>query len=159
VVGTVEEIGLRSTTIRTLNRTLVVIPNSVFSAIEIENYSERDRIRFYQELRLNIAEPGQLTECLEEMRKLFLANEDVVADTVSIRFSRIDDATAILRLDSCVATTDYQTFLATAEQLNLGIVNVVREAGASFSGPSKTIKFDGEFSSAGITETTPGATG
>jgi MscS family membrane protein len=146
VVGTVEEIGLRSTTIRTLNRTLVVIPNSVFSAIEIENFSERDRIRFYQELRLNIAEPGQLTECLEEMRKLFLANEDVVADTVSIRFFRIDDATAILRLDSCVATTDYQAFLATAEELNLGIVKVVRDAGASFSGPSKTVKFDGDIS-------------
>ena len=97
VVGTVEEIGLRSTTIRTLNRTLVVIPNSVFSAIEIENFSERDRIRFYQELRLNIAEPGQLTECLEALRKLFLASADVVDDTVSVRFFRIDDAAAILR--------------------------------------------------------------
>ncbi len=159
VVGTVEEIGLRSTTIRTLNRTLVVIPNSVFSAIEIENYSERDRIRFYQELRLNIAEPGQLSQCLEELRKLFPANENVIKDSVSIRFSRIDDATAILRLDAGVDTTDYQVFLATAEQLNLGIVKVVRDAGASFSGPSKTVKFDGVLTTAGLTATTPGAIG
>ena len=64
VVGTVEEIGLRSTTIRTLNRTLVVIPNSVFSSVDIENYSVRDRIRFYQELRLNLATPEQLTDAL-----------------------------------------------------------------------------------------------
>ena len=148
VVGTVEEIGLRSTTIRTLNRTLVVIPNSVFSSLEIENYSERDRIRFYLELRLTLSEPGQLTQALEKMRQLFLAQEKVLGDTVSIRFSRIDDATAILRTDAGVHTTDYQEFLAVAEQLNLGIVNIVNEVGASFSGPSKTLKFDGELTTA-----------
>ncbi len=144
VVGTVEEIGLRSTTIRTLNRTLVVIPNSVFSSLEIENYSERDRIRFYLELRLTLSEPGQLTQALEKMRQLFLAQEKVLGDTVSIRFFRIDDATAILRTDAGVQTTDYQEFLAVAEQLNLGIVKIVNEVGASFSGPAKTLKFDGE---------------
>jgi MscS family membrane protein len=148
VVGTVEEIGLRSTTIRTLNRTLVVIPNSVFSSLEIENFSERDRIRFYLELRLTLSEPEQLTQVLEEMRQLFRAHEKVMGDTVSIRFSRIDDATAILRTDAGVRTTDYQEFLAVAEQLNLGIVKIVNDTGASFSGPAKTLKFDGELTTA-----------
>ncbi len=158
-VGTVEEIGLRSTTIRTPNRTLVVIPNSVFSSTEIENFSERDRIRFYQELRLKIVQPGQLSQILEEMRTLFQAHSDVIEDTVSIRLSRIDNATAIFRTDANIQTTDYQKFLAVAEELNLGIIKVVTEAGASFSGPSKTLKFDGEMTYAGISATTPGTTG
>lgn len=158
VVGTVEEIGLRSTTIRTLNRTLVVIPNSVFSSLEIENYSERDRIRFYQEIRLNLATPQQLTECLGALRKLFLSQTDVMNETVSIRFFYIEDATAVIRIDAGVNTTDYQAFLALAEEINLGIVQAVRNSGASFSGPSKTIKFDGELTAAGLTPTTPGST-
>jgi MscS family membrane protein len=158
VVGTVEEIGLRSTTIRTLNRTLVVIPNSVFSSLEIENYSERDRIRFYQELRLKLAEPGQLTQSLVAIRELFLCHSDILGETVSIRFFHIENATAILRIDAGVDTNDYQAFLAVAEELNLGIVKAVRDAGASFSGPSKTLKFDGELTSTGITATTPGST-
>jgi MscS family membrane protein len=82
------------------------------------------------------------------MRRLFLAHEEVLADTMSIRFSRIDDATAILRTDACVRTTNYQEFLAVAEQLNLGIVKIVNDAGASFSGPAKTLKFDGELTTA-----------
>jgi MscS family membrane protein len=158
VVGTVEEIGLRSTTIRTLNRTLVVVPNSVFSSLEIENYSERDRIRFYQELRLNLSEPVQLSQILEEMRKLFLAQDEVMDETISIRFSRIDDATAILRTDAGVATTNYQEYLVVAENLNLNIVTLVNDAGATFSGPSKTVKLDGQFSSEFSSTTASGST-
>ena len=55
ITGTVEEIGLRSTLIRTLDRTMVVIPNSVFSSQEIENFSHRDRIRYFRHLRLQPA--------------------------------------------------------------------------------------------------------
>lgn len=140
VVGTVEEIGLRSTTIRTLNRTLVVIPNSVFSSVEIENFSVRDRIRFFHEIRLAISSPAQLTAALEKTRELFFSQTQVMDETISIRLSRIDDATAILRIDAGVATTDYQEFLATAEELNLGIVAIVQDSGAGFSGPSQTLK-------------------
>lgn len=57
-VGTVEDIGLRSTTIRTLNRTLVLIPNSVFSSMEIENHSMRDRIRFFPEAKNHFGSTG-----------------------------------------------------------------------------------------------------
>ncbi|MFT5709369.1 MAG: MscS family membrane protein [Halioglobus sp.] len=140
VVGTVEEIGLRSTTIRTLNRTVVVIPNAVFSAAEIENFSERDRIRFFHEIRLAISSPAQLTTTLEKTRELFSNHSEVMDDTISIRLSRIDDATAILRIDAGVATTNYQEFLRTAEELNLGIVAIVLDLGAGFSGPSQTLK-------------------
>ncbi len=142
VVGTVEGIGLRSTTIRTLNRTLVVIPNSVFSSVEIENFSERDRMRFFQELRLTLAAPGQISSALEKVRELFHAHSEVIAETISIRFSRIDDATAIMRIDAGVNTTNYQEFLAVAENLNLSIIQAVQDAGAAFSGPSQTLKFD-----------------
>ncbi len=61
----------------------------------------------------------------------------------------LDDATAIMRIDAGISATNYQEFLAVAENLNLAIVKAVQDAGASFSGPSHTLKFDksaaGEF--------------
>ena len=103
-----------------------------------------------------MSESPQLSHILEEMRKLFLAQDEVMDETISIRFSRIDDATAILRTDAGVATTDYQKFLAVAEQLNLNIVTLVKVAGATFSGPAKTVTLDGQWSTAISTNTAPG---
>ena len=51
-VGTVEDIGLRSTRIRTLDRTLVTIPNATFSTMTLENYSRRDRMWFHPTIHL-----------------------------------------------------------------------------------------------------------
>jgi MscS family membrane protein len=141
ITGTVEEIGLRSTLIRTLDRTMVVIPNAVFSSQEIENYSRRDRIRYFRRFRLQLSGADQLRFLLVELRKVLLEHPEVMQDTVSIRFEDIDDSTAILRLDASVNTTDFQEFLAVAEDINLRVVDVALNAGAIFSGPGQTVQF------------------
>jgi MscS family membrane protein len=142
VVGTIEEIGLRSTVIRTLDRSQVVVPNSVFSDGEIENLSARDRIRFYRKVRLQLRDADQLRYILAQVRELFYAHPKILPDTVSIRFEEISDATAILRMDSGVDTTDFQTYLAVAEDLNLRIIDVVHGAGAIFSGPGQSLQLN-----------------
>ncbi len=139
VTGTVEEIGLRSTTIRTLDRSLVVIPNAVFSSTEIENFTARDRIRYFRRYRVGLAGADQLRRILDDVRDLFKAQPDVIEDSVSVRFESIEDGTAWLRLDAGVNTTDYQAFLAVAEELNLGVVEAVENAGATLTGPATTI--------------------
>jgi len=141
VTGTVEEIGLRSTLLRTLDRTLLVVPNSVFASQEIENYSQRDRIRYFRRFRLRLAGAEQLRFVLAEVRKTFLAHPRVIQDSVSVRFEDIDDASAILRLDAGVNSTDYQEYLAVAEDLNLRVVEQVQNAGAIFSGPGQLLQW------------------
>lgn len=140
IVGVVEEIGLRSTMIRTLNRTMLAVPNSVFSAVEVENFSQRDRIRYYQHIELQMATADQLRVILGRLRELFLSHADVMQDTVSIRLEKIAAATAVLRIDAGVNTTDYQRFLAVAEDLNLRMIECVHEAGAVFSGPGQVLQ-------------------
>ena len=140
ITGTVEEIGLRSTLIRTLDRTMVVIPNAVFSAQEIENYSRRDRTRYFRRFRLQLSSADQLRFLLVEMRKLLLAHPQVIQDTVSVRFENIEDSTAILRLDGGVDTTDFQEFLAVAEDINLRVVEIAQSAGAIFCGPVQFVQ-------------------
>ena len=140
VVGVVEEIGLRSTLIRTLNRTMLAVPNSVFSSVEVENFAYRDRIRFYRHIELQMSTADQLRVILGRLRELFLSHDDVLQETVSVRLEKIAAATAVIRIDAGVNTTDYQRYLAVAEDLNLRMIELVHEAGAVFSGPGQVLQ-------------------
>jgi len=140
IFGTVEEIGLRSTLIRTLNRTLVVIPNAVFSSMEIENFSSRDRIRYFRNLRMRLFSAEQTRFVLAEIRKLMLSHPRLLQETISVRFEYIQDGNAMLRIDAGVNTTDFQDYLAVAEDLNLHIVEIVQGAGAAFTGPGQLVE-------------------
>ena len=140
IQGTVEEIGLRSVTLRTKNRTLVTVPNSMFSSADIENFSVRDRIRFYKLLELQMPTPDQLRAILGEFRTLFAAHPMVRQDTISIRLADIEAATAVVRLDAGILTRDYEEYLAVAEDLNLRIIEIVHQNGAIFSGPGQVLQ-------------------
>lgn len=140
VTGTVEEIGLRSTLIRTLNRTMVVIPNSLFASTEIENYSQRDHIRYFRQFGLQLASADQLRFILGEARALLLKQTDVIQDTVSVRFVTIETGNAILRVDAGVNTSNFQEYLAVAEEINLRLVEIVQSAGAVFTGPGQLVQ-------------------
>ena len=140
VLGTVEEIGLRSTLIRTLDRSMVVIPNSVFSSVEIENFTQRDRIRYYRRYQMELPSADQLRHVLEAVRELMSNHTKVLDETISVRFDHIRDGSASLRLDAGVDTKDFQEFLVVAEELNLGIVDIGEQAGAKFSGPGRLIQ-------------------
>ena len=140
IQGTVEEIGLRSVTLRTKNRTLVTVPNSMFSSADIENFSVRDRIRFYKLLELQMPTPDQLRAILGEFRALFAAHPMVRQDTISIRLADIEAATAVVRLDAGILTRNYEEYLAVAEDLNLRIIEIVHQNGAIFSGPGQVLQ-------------------
>ena len=139
IVGTVEEIGLRSTTIRTLDRSLMVIPNAMFSSLEIENISARDRIRFYRHLHVLAGSADQFRLLLTELRRLFLSHPRLQQDSVSIRLQRLEGAAALVRIDARVDTRDYQDFLAVAEDLNLRILERVAAAGLSLTAPGQYV--------------------
>jgi len=140
VVGTVEEIGLRSTLIRTLDRTMLAVPNSVFSSVEVENFSHRDRIRFYRHIELQMPTAPQLRVVLGRLRELFLSHEEVLQETVSIRLEKIVAANAIIRIDAGIATTNYQRYLGVIEDLNLRMIEIVHDTGIVFSGPGQVLQ-------------------
>ena len=82
----------------------------------------------------------QLRVLLARLRKLFLSHAQVVQSTVSIRLEKIVAATVVIRVDAAIATTDYQRYLAVAEDLNLKSIELVQEAGALFSGPGQVLQ-------------------
>ena len=139
-IGTVEEIGLRSTRIRSLDRTLITLPNADFSNMQLENYTRRDKIRYYPKVRLHQdTTPDQLRYILIEIRTVLYAHPKVLDDPAKVRFVGFGDYSLDLEIFAYVDVTDWNRFQEVAEDLNLRIMDVISRAGASIAQPAQTI--------------------
>ena len=83
-LGTIEQIGIRSTRIRTLDRTLVTIPNGDFSAQKIENYAHRDKFRFYSVVGL-VYETTVITSYSIHYTKLYERGAATVGSATGVK--------------------------------------------------------------------------
>ncbi len=138
-VGTVEEFGLRSTKVRTLDRTVVTIPNAEFSAMKLENFAKRDRIRFHTVLGLRYeTTPDQLRHVLVEIRRLLLSHAMVYPDPARVRFVGFGAYSLDVEITSYVCTSDWAEFLAVREDLLLRLMDIVASSGSGFAFPSQT---------------------
>ena len=138
--GTVEDIGLRSTRIRTLNRTVVSVPNSELASVHIENYASRDRIRLLTTLNLRYeTTQAQLTSVLEGLRTLLAADQRVSPKDLRVRFVSFGAYSLDVEVVAYILTIDYPTFLAIQEELFLRFMTVVSGSGTDFAFPSQTL--------------------
>ena len=135
-LGMVEEIGVRSTRIRTLDRTLVTVPNAEFSKLQLENYTKRDRVWFHPRIRLRMGTtPDQLRFILVEIRKVLYAHPKVLRDPARIRFVGFGAHSLDLDIFAYIDVTDYGEYLEIAEDLNLRMMEVIKGAGSSLAMP------------------------
>jgi MscS family membrane protein len=138
-VGTVEEIGLRSTRVRTLDRTVVTIPNAQFSSLQLENFAMRDQIRFQTVLGLRYETTSdQLRHVLVEIRRLLLSHPKVARDPARVRFAGFGAYSLDLEIFAYVQTWDWNEFLAIREDLLLRLMDIVASSGSAFAFPSQT---------------------
>jgi len=135
--GTVEFIGMRSTRIRTLDRTLVTVPNSEFSNMQLENYAKRDRMFLNTTLQVRYeTTPDQLRYLLAEIRRLLIAHPKVAADPLRVRFTGFGEHSLNINIFAYVRTDNRSEYLAIQEDLLLRMMDVVEKAGAQFAFPS-----------------------
>jgi MscS family membrane protein len=138
-MGTIEEIGLRSTRVRTLDRTVIAIPNSEFAALQVENFARRDRVWFNARLGLRYeTTPDQLRWILVEIRKLLYAHPRVDPDPARVRFVGFGQYSLDLEIFAYVTTPDFGEFLAIRQDIYLRIMDVVAASGTGFAFPSQT---------------------
>ncbi len=139
-VGTVEEIGIRSTRIRTLDRTVITIPNADFSSMQIENYATRDRMRLFAVIGLRYeTTPDQLRYVLVEIRKLLYSHERVLPDPARARFIGFGAYSLDIEIFAYVNTPDWGEFLGIREDIYLRIMTIVEQSGSGFAFPSQTL--------------------
>ena len=140
--GTIEKIGMRSTRIRTLNRTLVTIPNGAFSSSEIENFAHRDKFLFNPTIGLRYeTSPDQIRYLLVELRAILYAHPMVTTDTARVRFTTLGADSLSLEVFTYIKAATFDDFLEVKEDLLLRIMDIVGESGSGFAFPSQTIYF------------------
>jgi MscS family membrane protein len=139
-IGTVEDMGLRSTQIRTAERTVVSIPNGYVATANLENYTRRDKILFKHIIGLRSeTSVDQLRYLLAEIRKLLYQHTCVESATARVRLIRLDSQSINLEIYAYILSTDYAEFLGIQEDLLLRILGLVDSAGSSVAFPSQTL--------------------
>jgi MscS family membrane protein len=137
--GVVEDIGLRSTRLRTSERTVLSIPNGTMATAVIENLRFRDKFLCQQVIRLRYdLSPDHVRFVLEEIRQLLLENTKVEDSTSRVRFLRFSDYALEVEIFCYILESEYGAYLASQEALLLSIMDALEKAGAVIALPTQT---------------------
>jgi MscS family membrane protein len=140
ILGTVEDVGLRSTRIRTLDRSVVSLPNGQIANMSLENLSTRDKFWFHPILGLRYETTSvQLSSAMAALRKLITEHSAVDSFSVRVQFVRFGAFSLDVEIFAYVFAADWSHFLNIQEELLLSIMDVVQKAGAEFAFPSQTM--------------------
>lgn len=132
--GTVEDIGLRSTRIRTLDRTVVSVPNGRLITMSLENVTLRDKFLFHHRLHLDYeATADQLRGCLAEIRTMLRVHPKAETETARVSLTAFLDASIEIEVFAHLLETSNEAFLAAQEALLMQIMDIVRANGAKFA--------------------------
>ena len=135
-VGTIEDIGLRSTRIRTLDRTIVTIPNASFSTMTLENYSKRDRMWFHPTIYLRRdTSPEKIRVMMNAIVDVLKSHPKVDPTDVPIRFTKIAKESFDLEIFAYVNSDDFNVYLQVQSELLLGIVEAAVRHSVEFAVP------------------------
>ena len=138
--GVVEDIGLRSTRIRTEERTLVAIPNGTVATINLENLSRRDKILFKTTLGLRPeSKADHVRFVLAELRKLLYSHPNVETQTVRVRLIDIAGSTLSVEVLAYILTRDFNEYAAVREDLLLRMMDLMEDSGGALALPSQTL--------------------
>ncbi|MGB6404834.1 MAG: mechanosensitive ion channel family protein [Candidatus Sulfotelmatobacter sp.] len=143
--GTVEDIGLRSTRVRTEERTLLAIPNGTVSTINVENLSRRDKMLFKTVLGLHPeTAPDQVRAVLAEIRSVLTKQPKIEASTARVRLTEVTPSAINVELFCYVLTREFDEFATAREQLLLRIMKFVEESGTNLASASQTLYLGGD---------------
>ena len=140
VEGTVEDIGFRSTRVRTFGNSLVSVPNAKLAGSAIENFSRmfKRRISF----RIGVTyetTPTQMREATAALRDVLRSREDIRQDFWLVYFTDFADSSMEIMVYCFTKTTVWGEFLAVREQLNLQMIEALQDIGVEFAFPSRAI--------------------
>jgi len=138
--GVVEDIGLRSTRIRTEERTLVAIPNGTVATINLENLSRRDKILFQTKLGLRPeSKADHVRFVLAEIRRLLYSHPKVETKTVRVRLTDIAGTSLSVEVIAYILTRDFNEFAAVREDVLLRMMDIMEDSGGGLALPSQTL--------------------
>jgi len=137
--GTVEKVGFRSTVIRTLDKTLVIIPNKKMVDSPLENLSLRNlrRMKFNIGLRYDTT-PDVMKKISDEVQQV-VNDHPATSDDTLVTFDSFGDSSLNIQVLYFIEIVDYNEYMRIRQDLNYKIMGIVMDNGAGFAFPSQTV--------------------
>ena len=138
--GVVEEIGLRSTRIRTFAKTVVSIPNQALANATVENHSlmPKRRIKFTLGVTYD-STVDQVRALVQRIEEFLQSNPDIDQEFMLVKFTEFNASSLDLFIYCFTASTDWTKHLSVKQDVNLRLMELVAEAGMSIAFPTQTI--------------------
>jgi MscS family membrane protein len=144
VLGTVDEVGLRSTRIRTLDRTVVSVPNGQIASMSLETLSARDKFWFHPRIGLRYeTTAAQIKSISDGIRTLLLEHASIERDSVRVRFLGFGSSSLDVDVFAYVHAKDWSAFLEIQEGFLIAIMEIIQQAGAQIALPSQSVYLTG----------------
>lgn len=157
IAGTIDHIGLRSTRIRTLDRTIVIVPNSQIANASLETISARDKFWFHPVVGLRYeTTPEQLRVVVDGIRGLLEKHRSIDRESVRVRFFRLGAFSLDVDVFAYLYARDWNHFLEIQEQLLFGVTEIVSRAGTEIAFPSQTMYVANAPAAAPTADSVPG---
>ncbi|MGR5278405.1 mechanosensitive ion channel family protein [Vibrio rotiferianus] len=142
-LGTIESIGLRSTRVRTLERSLITIPNSEFANMEIDNLERRDKRRMDHVIRLRSETTlEQLRVLIVNIRRLLLQHPMIEEDPVRVRLMGVGEYSININMMAYISCRDHEEFMAVQEDILFAMLTQVDSVGAKIAHSTQYQLFD-----------------
>ncbi|MBB5021404.1 mechanosensitive ion channel family protein [Desulfurispira natronophila] len=143
--GIVEEVGFRSTRIRTFAKTLITVPNSEVTNIVVENFSRMPIRRVFFHIGILYSTPPEvISQIVEDIRKMLSEHEAVDQEFFMVKFTTFGSHSLDIMIYYFTKTTAWEEHLSVREDINLRIMSIVHGHGSDFAFPTNTIHFGDE---------------
>ena len=143
-VGKVEDIGLRSTRIRTFDRGLISVPNGTLAAANVENLSARDKLRIFAIVSLSQSTSRvQIEAVLAEVGAMLREHPQVESTSCWIRLARLGTGSIDLEMHAYVLTYEYSEFINVRQDILLRVMQIVESCGTSLASTTPIINVAG----------------
>ncbi len=143
VEGTVEEVGLRTTRVRTFANSLITLPNAQLTTTHINNWSRMEKRRISMHIGLTYSTtPGQMEQAVEAIRKTIREDENIHSDFFLVNFDKFGPSSLDIFIYCFTKRVEWAEFLKAKEKLMLSIMREMDGLGLSFAFPTQTLHIE-----------------
>jgi MscS family membrane protein len=143
VEGTVEEVGLRTTRIRTFANSLITVPNLLFTTQPINNWSLMKKRRIKMNIGVTYStSPEKMNDLVTRIREIIRDDERLHSDFFLVNFDNFGPSSLDVFIYCFTVTTVWAEFLETKQELMLNVMNAVHALGLSFAFPTQSVHIE-----------------
>ncbi len=138
--GTVEEVGFRSTKIRTFAKTLITVPNNKIADMPLDNFSRMPKRRIKLSIGVSYeTSPTQMRAAVEQIRSMLKNHPAIDQEFMLVHFTDFNESSLDILVYCFTTTTVWGKYLEAREDVSLTIMDILEQLGMSIAFPSRSV--------------------